>query len=269
VAVFARAAVAESEPDGELLTLLHPSRGLVPLGLCVDWDEARLKAGEELVFEGREARIGTDRIVELEGEGCDLVLRPSPLSLPMLKRQLESLRLPERTRELFGGSGEDLVTRAAGDRLRRLVDALWPSGPRASRGRDLEDAVLALIGLGPGSTPTGDDLLTGAAAVGRRLAGAAKCVGMRWDDYLTTLKAAPRGRTTRTAAGMLAHAAEGAFPENLLDFAVLLGDERADSNALQKAADRLAGLGAQTGTDMLAGALALATRAAGNHGGAS
>ena len=265
--MFLHAAVARSDREGPLLTLLHPSRGLVPFGVVVDWDEACLREGERVRLEGRRLMFGESRVVvELEGEGDDLQIGPSPVSLRALRAQLVRLRLPPRTRALLCGDSEDLVVRTASARLAAVVCALFAEDPAAS---GWPGSALGLIGLGPGSTPTGDDLLAGLAALGHRLAADAVLPETSWRGFLETLEASPRDRTTETAAEMLRHAASGAFPEALLDFATRLGTEGCEAAALQQAADRLAGLGAQTGTDMLAGALSLAARAVGNHGGLS
>ncbi|MGI5861732.1 MAG: hypothetical protein ACOX6T_06695, partial [Myxococcales bacterium] len=132
-AVFAHAAVARSSEEGRLLTLLHPSRGLVPFGLVVDWDEARLSINDTVVLAERALRLGEDCLVELEGEGVDLTVRPSPFSWAALRAQLGSLRLRPRTRELLGAESDDLIVRAAAKRLEALLAALIQgAGARAS-----------------------------------------------------------------------------------------------------------------------------------------
>ncbi|MGI5863241.1 MAG: DUF2877 domain-containing protein, partial [Myxococcales bacterium] len=157
----------------------------------------------------------------------------------------------------------------------RPLDSEAPAGrlyARADRGQasdGIESLVAALVGLGPGSTPTGDDLLTGLAACLLRLGADSVLRKTSSAAFLAALKTSPRGRTTDTAAEMLRNAADGAFPEALVDFVTQLGDEQTEPEALQSAADALAELGAQTGTDMLAGALSLARRASSNHGGLS
>ena len=313
-AVFAHAAVARSSEEGRLLTLLHPSRGLVPFGVVVDWGEARLSTNDTLILAARTLCLGEDRLVELEGEGLDLMVRPSPVSWASLRTQLEALRLRPRTRELLGAGSDDLIVRTAAKRLDALIDALTvgagarESGAGASERRapregrmklplghlDVSSAELepgpsypaelelrppgalllppliaALVGLGPGSTPTGDDLLTGLAACLLRLGPAFVLPKTSSEAFLAALKTLPHGRTTATAAEMLRHAADGAFPEVLVEFVTRLGNEQTKPEALQRAADALAELGAQTGTDMLAGVLKLARRASSNHGGLS
>jgi len=112
--------------------------------------------------------------------------------------------------------------------------------------------VESLVGLGPGATPTGDDLLCGIAAALWRLGpgpgGTAGRTALR-----AVLAAVPADATTPTSRAMLAHAAEGRFLEPLAVLARALGDRAAD---LAAAAAALTRVGAQSGADLLAGAVA-------------
>ena len=70
-AVYTHSAYAECD-DGELLTLLHPSRELVPLGVVVPWD-AVPAGGQPVVLEGRVLRLAEAAVV-LDGKGTTLRL---------------------------------------------------------------------------------------------------------------------------------------------------------------------------------------------------
>ena len=113
-----------------------------------------------------------------------------------------------------------------------------------------------LIGLGPGLTPSGDDLLVGVAAAlfatgdprAARLAG-------HW-------AAAAHGRTTPVAVAYLRHAAGAAFAERLHDllWTILLGT----CEGIAAAVDRAGAWGATSGADTVRGvSLALAAILAG------
>lgn len=83
------------------------------------------------------------------------------------------------------------------DAAARLAHAL------SGRGR-LADAVHALLGLGPGLTPAGDDVLAGALTTLRATG------SHRADDLTAAIEAAdPFSRTTTVSAGLLAYAAQG------------------------------------------------------------
>jgi hypothetical protein len=113
-------------------------------------------------------------------------------------------------------------------------------------------AALALIGLGEGLTPAGDDCLVGALAVLHRLA-------PDWlsDDSRVTdaLAAAARTRTTDIARDFLLEALAGRFAESVL--AVVTAESVLSA---RRAAERLARVGATSGADTLGG-IRLACRA--------
>ncbi len=106
-------------------------------------------------------------------------------------------------------------------------------------------AALALVGLGEGLTPSGDDCLVGALSAIHRLAPAwlARSEGLRaW------LAAAAESGTTAIAHGFLLEALEGRFAEPVL--AVLTAESDASARL---AALRLLAMGATSGADTLCG----------------
>ena len=126
-----------------------------------------------------------------------------------------------------------------------LVDRLTEVVETALERRPLERPVAALVGLGPGSTPTGDDLLAGALLT------------LRAADIDTGLGAAVAGladRTTELSASLLRAAAQGyAVPElcALVTAAVAGNDDRAAT-----AARAVTRLGHWSGADLVAGVAA-------------
>ena len=253
-AVFAHAALVECA-DGELLTLVHPSRELVPLGVVVPWDIVPA-GGQEVVLEGRVLRLA-DTAVVLDGEGIGLRLPAKlwPPSRGALRDQLKALSLPPRTQAILGGPIGDLDTVVATE-----VDVLRVGIARLARALceklEVEAAVRALVGLGPGATPSGDDLVVGAAAATLRLRGF--LAEDAADSLQAVLRLVPASSTTRVSRAMLGHAARGCFPEPLVRLAAHLGAADADLTA---DALLLADLGEQTGCDMLAGVIAVAEAA--------
>jgi len=114
-----------------------------------------------------------------------------------------------------------------------------------------------LVGLGPGLTPSGDDLLVGIEAALHALARpSAGFLALALDDV--------EGRTTALAATLLRHAGAGEFAERLHTLlAALLGS---DDEAIPAAIDRAVAWGATSGTDCLLGVLIGLDVAAGVRG---
>lgn len=101
-----------------------------------------------------------------------------------------------------------------------------------------------LIGWGPGLTPAGDDIITGAEA-------ALHAVADPMAGFAGALLADVESRTTEVAAAMLRHAASGAFAERVhrLIQATMVDDLALNGDPLRGTAD----WGATSGTDTLAG----------------
>jgi hypothetical protein len=103
-----------------------------------------------------------------------------------------------------------------------------------------------LIGLGPGLTPSGDDVLVGIEAALHALARPTA-------GFLVLAIDGVEGRTTELAATLLGHAAAGEFAERLhVLLAALLGS---DDEAIPAAIDRAVAWGATSGADCLLGVL--------------
>lgn len=259
VAVFSRAAVARLEA-GPLLTLLHPSRDLVPFGVAIPWDEAPPVAGATVTLSARELALGAARL-RLEGEGTPLRLERAAFDREVLRSQLPAIR---RIAGAERGDFERKALERAEESLHRVVVAV-STGLFAPA--DLAVAARRLIGAGFGSTPTGDDWLVGLAAAGYRLDGSGFTFGPAWSALLAALEAVPADATTPVAREMLRHAARAEFPEALLRFASLLGAPASPTPLFLEACRRLRAVGSQTGGDLMTGALALAEAVCSQHGG--
>jgi hypothetical protein len=148
----------------------------------------------------------------------------------------------------------------------------------------LRDAVRRLIGLGPGLTPAGDDVLCGLMAglhvFGRRLVVGAtreansqrRAETLRYAGRLRRTRERlgamviedMKGRTTPLSRTLLYWAARGVALQPLLDVLWTLGSTEA-----MDALETVAAIGHTSGRDMLAGAALAATPIPGGHGDAS
>jgi Protein of unknown function (DUF2877) len=126
-----------------------------------------------------------------------------------------------------------------------LVELLpvWRRGDAAAVGQ----AARGLIGLGPGQTPSGDDLLAGLIVASRRLDPA----DPRWDAFAAVLVAVARGRTSDLGFARLRYAAEGELDERSEQVinALLSGDP----TTVERLTRHLLGYGHTSGLDTLVG----------------
>jgi hypothetical protein len=199
----------------------------------------------------------------------------TPLCRVALGRHLGDVRLPPRSAMLLrtdlpgretaderadGGAGP--AVRVA---LRALVGHLWIGSADAVC---VQQGVGSLVGLGPGLTPTGDDVLVALVATSRRLANGGLFSAASTDRLAAAVAAIPEGRTTPVAHHLLSEATRGFFPRPLASLVGALGDPNVDSERLAGLVARLAAIGAHSGADWLAGALALANAAVAEGGAA-
>lgn len=155
---------------------------------------------------------------------------------------------------------DELGTRAARlpavppglDRAARgTVDVLALAAHRGA-GEEAAAAAVSLVGRGAGLTPAGDDVLAGVLAAWAVLGSAAKAPpwldGVADAVAVAALADAP-ARTTRVSAALLDHARRGETSEAAATVLRAL----AGRGDLATAAHRLAGVGATSGRDLLAG----------------
>jgi hypothetical protein len=116
------------------------------------------------------------------------------------------------------------------------------------------DAALALLGLGAGLTPSGDDLVGGAFFARAALAAASGADSAAWRTAAARVRAATTDATNPISAALLGDLLEGHGWSALHDLvSALSGDD--DSRTIT-AARRLACLGHSSGWDLLAGFIA-------------
>lgn len=184
------------------------------------------------------------------------------LNRQVLQRQSAVLPLPARTEALLAGKPPgpgplDVACVGASLIARQVADAL--ARDEATE-RAFCEWVAASSGLGPGLTPTGDDLLMALLVAGRHLASG----GLIHETALARLGRAvmssPRGRTTPAAERLLQEACAGHAPSPLARFVEALGRPEVTDDDLAKRCACLVATGAHSGADWLAGVLALTAR---------
>ncbi len=116
------------------------------------------------------------------------------------------------------------------------------------RGTSDPAILLDLIGLGSGSTPSGDDVLVGLLA-GWTAFGGIECLAILRDEGIES-------RTSLPSAQMIRAAVDGSFPEPLQDLTLALGQAEVSPSGVRDSAAQLANQGATSGIAMLAGVVA-------------
>jgi hypothetical protein len=128
---------------------------------------------------------------------------------------------------------------------------------------EIRAAAVRLIGLGPGLTPSGDDIVMGAAAM---LVWRARLGGFPPDTietFISKVREEAPLRTNRISARLLEYACRGVLyaPAMELGTTLLAGD----TLGVQVPAERLLAIGSSTGSDMAEG-LAAGMAVGGNSG---
>lgn len=217
---------AGSATGAELLCLAGPRAVRLPCALL-------LGPGLPAAAPGQRVDVGSGR-VRLPASTV-VVRRWWPTPEPVLAH-------PVLAAARRGSLDPPALTDGLDERTRRLTDALGTGGP------PLGPAVRALLGRGPGLTPSGDDVLAGAVVT---LRAARHAVA----DNLAGVVAGcrPHERTTAISAALLDHAARGhCIPEVAGLLAAL---ERADSD-VSAARHRLLAVGHSSGAALLHGVYA-------------
>jgi len=221
---------------------VRPSAVVLPDGgaLVEGWRDARLWAPALPV-----ADDGAPSAELLDALGAWLAVRGTPGGM------------------LAGGSadpferGAATLLAAGAKALREAVIRDSKKGRLESSSGFLDAAVLNLLGLGTGLTPSGDDHLTGFALVaarpGSRLAGFG-------DRLLSVLDGHP-GRTTAVSEATLREAARGRARQSLLELLAGMTSPWSGTVAgrlghLDVHLVRVLGIGRTSGTDILSGLLA-------------
>jgi hypothetical protein len=247
--------------NGQLLTVAHESLGGLPNGILIDppvgLDQIAIALGMPVQVDGTAIRVpGASVVVYLHG-----AVRWSP-AMPIVPGLSESTRVyrAERAMRLAAdlaphvGLGPLLVgildQEASVGSLGRAAAGSLAGVLEAIDGGSLERAVAAahpLVGLGPGATPSGDDLLVGLAA------GLATTDHPMAGSFAAGIARLAAGMTTSLAESYLFHAGRLEFSERVhaAGMAILTGPEQ----EMRAAVSRALAWGASSGTDLLVGLL--------------
>jgi hypothetical protein len=133
---------------------------------------------------------------------------------------------------------------------RRIAEVVHARG----RTRDPR-ALTALVGLGGGATPSGDDLLVGLAAGLTMLETVSPSAHATLVELRQALLAEVWERTALASAQMLTAVLARQVPEPLRRLATVLGHPAASPGAIRAAAERVSDLGARSGSFFLQGFL--------------
>ena len=255
-----RSAVNIRRENG-LLTLAHESMGGLPNGILLDataaLDQIGLAGGMRVLGDGAAIRIPAAWLnVSLSGADPWSPAMPVVRGLSRTKRQTRA----ERALRLAAdhapcvGLGPLLVGMACGQApvgsLGRAVAASLAAVIRALRSRSPDRAIAAafpLVGLGPGATPSGDDLLVGLAA------GLAATGDPLASPFAAGLARTVAGLTTSVSEAYLRHAGRLEFAERVQRTALAVLD--GPQEELRAAITEALAWGASSGADLLVGLL--------------
>lgn len=228
-----------------------------------------LSAGDEIVWLGRPDAARHGRAILGEpGDGADVlafdlgragVWRPPPVpAAPRATLVASAAALVGALGEMGGpqGFGALLLGRTPPAPLDRALDAALALAQACARddARAAAGAAEALVGLGPGLTPAGDDYVGGAFFARAIFPATDGGEAEAWGRARAAVLALARERTHPVSAALLADLVEGQAWAPLHDLAQGLAAGAA-VDALLPPARRLTRLGHSSGWDLLAGFL--------------
>ncbi|MGW5354479.1 oxamate carbamoyltransferase subunit AllH family protein [Streptomyces sp. NPDC004031] len=257
--VFARV-VNVLTPEDALIALAARGSGDAPRTLTADvggWAGRGLAAGQPVAFAPGCLTLavpGRPLCLTVAGARHWYTIRPTLAGLPAGACAAAAARI-DRLNHTYGPRGGMLgAAPGAGPMDDAVVRALHTGRAELTAGIRARDTaatrrgVLALLGLGPGLTPAGDDFLTGlvfvAALPGSALAG--------FVPVLREVLDAHPGRTTDVALATLREAARGRARAELLDLLRLL-EGAAGPLDLHAPVRAVLAVGHTSGSDTLSG----------------
>lgn len=232
-------------------------------------DSPYVQAGGDIIWIGNSEALMHPRSVVLDGAtpavagerlhaGALVPWRPPVLSFDprtvtalragcaALHRDLMRVGAPRGFAALLAGRAPDFPLDRAAFRVRELAQSFHDYDVEA-----VHDAALPLLGLGPGLTPSGDDVV-GAALFVRRSIADSHADAKRWSDVAERLVHAAQPRSHAIAAALFRDLAVGQSFAPLHRLAAILASEASQEQAID-AARALAAIGHSSGWDMLAG----------------
>ena len=145
---------------------------------------------------------------------------------------------------------ETPLSRMAMPKLRLLAQASWRQNIAG-----IEEAVRGLAGLGPGLTPSGDDVLGGFAAIMALLSPHLSADSLPRKYIASTIAAVAKPRTTMLSAVLLEYASRGEVSEQFGTLLLALSYPVEASETILDAANSVLAFGASSGSDTFLGML--------------
>lgn len=228
---------ASLESTHTLVIITPEKSGLMPGGCCLGTQDFRRVRGEVL------SRATSANEAVLRGwDGPSTTVEPVDLVLHETHISADSVLVYEKA------VGALLVADAAAsvmspNRIRRSAQAL---AQQAFFGSVRSEALRAMVGAGPGTTPSGDDVIVGVLA-GLRVLGLRDQADSLGHDVTALLP-----QTTAASRHYLSAAIDGRFGEHVHELvaALVLGE------SAERTLGRAAQWGATSGTDLLVGLVA-------------
>jgi hypothetical protein len=145
---------------------------------------------------------------------------------------------------------ETPLSRMAMPKLRLLSQASWRQNIAG-----IEEAALGLAGLGPGLTPSGDDVLGGFAAIMALLSPHLSADSISRKHIASNIAVVAKPRTTKLSSVLLEFASRGDVSEQIGTLILSLNLPVEEFEVVLKAADGVLAFGATSGGDTLLGIL--------------
>ena len=231
---------------GPLVALLPVDVPLHPWALSVALDPAAFA----WLAEGDAATVSAD------------VLEAGPLKIELEDVPVVELRLSQRLKILPRARVRALARLvrpvAVEDPFQEVLDTALEKFQAGGKAGDLT----AIVGVGGGLTPSGDDLIAGVLAGLDAAHWLSREAPALREDIVVALGNCV-ARTTRLSAQMLAAAAARLYAEPVLGVLEALCDGDAAPAALEQAVDSLLAVGHRSGTDTLRGIVAALEHVAG------
>ena len=230
--------------DGPLVTLLPEGTSLHPWAVTLALDArglSRVTADAAARVTAGGLEVGLLRVALNTMEVVELRLQRRPWALPPdAARRLSTLAGPAPTGGPFAPA---------------LAAALGPFREGGKAG-----GLAALLGVGEGLTPAGDDLVIGVLAGLDLSRGASPLAAPLRVELVKALTAARLERTARLSAQMIGAAKDGFYAEPVLGVLRALADARSAATSLDPAAAALLSLGHCSGRETLRGIAAAVER---------
>ncbi len=213
---------------------------LHPWAIEVSGDPLRLPDGTLVFANGGELTLGNVRISLSDAQVEDLLLPPI---------SEEEAAIARRNLPLLARFVEEARKEHPPDPFQPEIDAI------VERWHETGDptVLLDLIGLGAGSTPSGDDVLLGIIAGMSLLEGVDDQAKETLDRLRTDIQEKARARTPIPSAQMLLAACDRSFPEPVLALLKRLTSPNVSEGDLRDGAERVAQLGHHSGLATLVG----------------